>query len=49
MLKLPKTANFVDYSGIALDYTTGRMAILSQEDSAFWVSQRYFNLPAIAD
>ncbi|KAL6780677.1 hypothetical protein ACKKBF_B12200 [Auxenochlorella protothecoides x Auxenochlorella symbiontica] len=38
VLDIPKEANFIDYSAMAIDYNLGRIAILSQENSAFWVA-----------
>lgn len=38
VLDIPKEANFIDYSAMAIDYNLGRIAILSQENAAFWVS-----------
>lgn len=36
-LKLPKTANFIDYAGICIEGS--RVAVVSQESSALWVGQ----------
>ncbi|RMZ52055.1 hypothetical protein APUTEX25_001249 [Auxenochlorella protothecoides] len=38
VLDIPKEANFIDYSAMAIDYNLGRIAILSQENAAFWVA-----------
>lgn len=38
-VKLPSSANFHDYSDIALDQKNGRVAITSQEDSQVWIGQ----------
>lgn len=37
LIHIPPDADFVDYSAMALDYKSGRVAILSQENAAFWV------------
>jgi hypothetical protein len=37
-IEIPPGAAFDDYSGMAYNYATGKMAILSQENAAVWVS-----------
>ena len=39
-LEVPASASFQDYSALALNYGTGKVAILSQEDAAVWVRCR---------
>lgn len=39
VLKLPPTANFVDYSALAIHHSTQSVAITSQENSQLWVGQ----------
>ena len=38
MIDIPKTANFIDYSDIEVT-PSGKVAITSQENSAFWLGQ----------
>lgn len=38
-IDIPPGAAFDDYSGMAYNYATGKMAILSQENAAVWVRQ----------
>jgi hypothetical protein len=45
-IKIPSSANFLDYSSITLNPESGRTAITSQEDSAVWLGQLLGRTPA---
>ena len=36
-INIPSAAYFRDYSGMALNYATGKLAVLSQEGAAVWI------------
>lgn len=36
-IKIPESAYFKDYAAMAYNYEIRKLAILSQEDAAFWV------------
>jgi hypothetical protein len=38
-INIPKTAAFLDYSAMALEKSTGRIAVVSQEESQLWLGQ----------
>lgn len=38
-IKIPKSADFEDYSAITMDHSTGKVAISSQEESQVWFGQ----------
>lgn len=44
-INIPPSAFFQDYSAMALDHATGKIAVLSQEDAAVWISD--FDIDAV--
>jgi hypothetical protein len=45
-LHIPPGAHFRDYAAMAFNFAAGKLAILSQEDAAIWVSLRSLSLDA---